>query len=87
MRISPEAVEVIRPWIEASNAPEVRDRYRRRNIPRAARVKDIDKRFRWDLFWHGIPVKIRSAWMEARYAEGCNDGHIDTVLRKLVPAL
>jgi hypothetical protein len=63
---------------------EIRQRYRDRQIPRGDLVQDIDKRFRWDLYWaaarhseHGMPDSTN----------GYNDAHIDTALRSIVAEL
>lgn len=56
-----------------------RESYRTRRIPRGASVKDIDKRYRWDLFWAARGHELLSS----EYA----DSHIDTALRRIVPAL
>lgn len=61
---------------------QTRDRYRRRDIPRAAAVRDIDKRYRWDLYWsasaqHRLP----------RLPLDMTDSQIDTALRRIVAPL
>jgi hypothetical protein len=63
---------------------DIRERYRARQIPRGELVQDIDKRFRWDLYWaaarhapDGMPDS------RAGYA----DAHIDTALRSIVAPL
>ena len=49
-----------------------------------SRVKDRDKRYRWDLFWAIRPATVRWAWSEKAYKTGCLDIHIDTALKKIV---
>jgi hypothetical protein len=57
---------------------EIRERYRRREIPRGHLVQDIDKRFRWDLYW---AAKV------GRLDESYTDAHLDTALRSIVKPL
>jgi hypothetical protein len=66
------------------NETAIRQRYRDRQIPRGELVQDIDKRFRWDLYWaaarhapNGLPDST----------DGYNDAHIDTALRSIVSPL
>lgn len=48
------------------------------------RVKDLGKRFRWDMFW-GINFEDRTVWINGVYDElGANNSHIDTALRRWV---
>lgn len=47
------------------------------------RVKDIDKRLRWDLFYFAMPV----AWDSKELYGYLNDNHIDTALRKIMKEL
>lgn len=84
MRISAEAREVIRPHIEKNNIPKYRDAYRAGNFPRAEVCKDLNMRFRWDLFW-AVPTEVRSKFFEL--AGDVKDTHIDTVLRSIVEPL
>jgi hypothetical protein len=65
---------------------DIRDRYRARQIPRGDLVQDIDKRFRWDLYWAAARHAPDNAGMpDSRF--GYNDAHIDTALRSIVSPL
>ena len=81
MKVTPEHLERIRAAIEATghDNEEVRDLYRRREIPRGEFVQDLNKRFRWDLYSAaGLPC----------YNDGdYTDAHIDTALRSIVKPL
>ena len=57
----------------------VRDAYRRGDFPRAEMVKDLDRRYRWDLLWAAGGWRI--------IPNDVTDAHIDTALRKIVPVL
>lgn len=65
--------------VESGDTQERRERYRAALYPRSAQVKDVDKRYRWDLFW-----EVRGLTnLDGNYS----DEHIDTALRKIVPKL
>ena len=52
MRISADALEALRAAIAPADNTVARDAYRSGDFPRADAVHDLDKRYRWDLFWH-----------------------------------
>lgn len=54
-------------------------------FPRADLCKDVNKRFRWDLFF-SIDADWRRDFMSEVYAY-CDDTHLDTALRAIVPPL
>ena len=58
----------------------LRTTYRSGQFHNADKVKDLNKRYRWDLLWL-LKLDLTEIY---KYA---NDGHIDTVLRKLVKPL
>ena len=79
MRVTPTDLTALSSAIAPFDTRETRDRYAARDIPRGDLVKDIDKRYRWDLFW-------AAGGMET--IAGCYaDAHIDTALRRVVPSL
>ncbi len=81
MKATPEQRAALAAAIGPWDIDAHRDAYRDRRIPRADTVKDIDMRYRWDLLWASkFPTR-------ELYDAGLNDGHIDTVLRSIVPAL
>ncbi len=63
------------------NTDENRQAYREGRFPRADRVKDLNKRFRWDVFY--------ASRFDSRplYAADLHDEHIDTALRAIIPTL
>lgn len=63
-----------------------RARYEARDIPRADCVKDIDTRFRWDLYW-AANRSVDNALSDATTREQLTNAHINTALRQLVPPL
>jgi hypothetical protein len=83
--INGPALEALEASIATVNTGEARDIYRAGDFPRADKVKDLDTRFRWDLFWavqgmtlldhHGVDISH------------VKHSHIDTALRKIVAPL
>lgn len=47
------------------------------------RVKDINKRLRWDILYAGI----KSSWVSDNLYTYANDDHIDTALRQIMKEL
>lgn len=77
--MSSEVYEALREAIGGIDGEYWRDRYRKGEFPRADSVKDLDVRYRWDLFWavkgyQIVPRELREA-------------HIDTALRRIVAPL
>lgn len=81
MKISDRSLESMRERITPLDTEENRTKYLNGEFPRADKVKDLDKRYRWDLA-HAAGVAVT-----ALYDEGLNDTHIDTALRNIVPPL
>lgn len=76
--------EVLREAMQAMVLPfdneDMRQAYREGRFPRADKVKDLDKRYRWDLFYRsgmGMLFDDRSI----------NGDHIYTALKRVVPSL
>jgi len=86
MKVTPEHYAIIADAIAATGYADdesIRERYRRREIPRGEKVQDIDKRFRWDLYW--AAARQSNGLPDSTY--GYNDAHIDTALRSIVKPL
>ena len=74
--------------------PSLADCYRRRDVPRADKVVDIDKRFRWDMLSFVMredsavfPFPGSNAIEWSNLYAYLNDDTIDTALRRIVPKL
>lgn len=82
MRVRPHDMATLRGRIAPLDCEANRSAYRTGNFPNAHRVTDLDKRYRWDLFWavHG------TTWI-AGLTYDVNDAHIDTALARIVPSL
>lgn len=84
MKMSAEHVTALTGLITPLDTPAARTRYRTGDIPRADRVRDLDKRYRWDLFY----LATAGRWeLRNSLAEYLNDSHIDTALRHIVSPL
>jgi hypothetical protein len=81
MRVSSADLAALRAVVAPLDTAAMRDIYRARDIPRGELVKDINKRYRWDLMWSARGHKVLQGIDD--YA----DAHIDTALRAVVPPL
>jgi hypothetical protein len=81
LKMSPDHVNTLRRGIEPHDTPERREQYSKGDYPRSDKVKDPDKRYRWDLLWHS------KALNDLPDDHGYNDDHIDSALKSIVPPL
>lgn len=82
MKITPTALASLTSAIEPLDTTERRERYLAGDFPRADAVKDLNMRYRWDIYW------VAQADPTTRTDVGpLNTEHIDTALRRIVPAL
>jgi hypothetical protein len=86
MKLTPVQVEAMRERIAPLDTAERRQAYREGRFPRAEAVKDLDMRYRWDLY-HA--ARVREVLDRNIGGDGADltDAHIDTGLRRIVPAL
>lgn len=84
MKMTPAHYESLRTAIEPLDTADRREAYRTGDFPRAEEVTDLNVRYRWDLFW-----AVTGFELLPRDVHGCiyNSDHIDTALRKIIPAL
>jgi hypothetical protein len=80
MRVTSEHLTALKEKIEPLDTPERRVLYIKGAFPNASLTKDLNKRYRWDLFWASGASKLL-------YDTDYNDSHIDTALRSLVPEI
>jgi hypothetical protein len=81
-KASPELVEEVRSLISQIDSQELREKYRQGNINNNFEGQDMDKRYRYDLFWAAagdIYSKVNK--------EGLKSDHLDTLLKEVVPPL
>jgi hypothetical protein len=86
MKMKPEDLAELKAKVQPHDTPDMRAIYRSGKFPRAELVKDLNKRFRWDLFWM-VPDRAWASLWTARVYDYCNDDHIDTALRSFIPSL
>lgn len=84
MKIKPEHFATMQQKIEAFVAAN-RDKVlaHREGLKTDERVKDLDKRFRWDL----SRAAVGARWICDEVYSYANDDHIDTALRRIVGGL
>ena len=82
MKATADNIANLRAALSPLDTPENREAYRSGAFPRSDAVKDLDRRYRWDLYWAS-----GSREALAMYDAGCNDTHIDTALKSIVPPI
>ncbi len=83
MKVTQDHFDLISNAIAPLDTDELRAKYRAGDYPRSELTKDLDKRYRWDLFW----AAWDAAGRPAAWALDYGDAHLDTALRRIVPAL
>lgn len=81
MKISKETFAQLTDAIQPIDTEVCRARYRAGEFPRASETKDINKRYRWDLFYFIRGFEILDGQSDI------TTEHIDTALRRIVPSL
>lgn len=88
MRLRPDHFAELNHQIYATTlllGPEFTANYVMKRCDGADRVRDANRRYRWDLFWL-TPFQWRDAFLTEVYTY-CDDTHLDTALRSIVPLL
>lgn len=80
MKMTQGTFHNMRKIIESKDTHDLRERYRAGKILYFDRVKDINERYRWDLFYKAGGHRLLEG-------EPLNSDHIDTALRRIVPPL
>jgi hypothetical protein len=83
MKMAAPDFAALKAAIEPLDTAERRQVYREGKFARAELVKDLDTRYRWDLYWqagglHGVLPDVTHDY---------KDAHIDTALRNIVAPL
>jgi hypothetical protein len=86
VKIKKEHYEILESSVSVLDTSDRRRRYRAGDFPRSEFVQDVDKRYRWDLFTLASNT-VSPSLVTTMYAEEYSDAHIDTALRRIVPAL
>jgi hypothetical protein len=82
MKVSDSALDMLRGRIAPLDTEETRTAYRAGEFFRSDLVKDLDKRYRWDLFWAAGGHRLLDA-----LPPDVTDAHLDTALRRIVAPL
>ena len=85
MKIAKETVEAMRQRIAPLDTDETRSAYREGRFPRADGVKDLDTRYRWDLYHASRCIDVIKG--DGEYPQDLTTKHIDTALRRIVQPL
>lgn len=86
MKLTSTQVEAMRERIAPLDTAERREAYREGRFPRADRVRDLDRRYRWDLYHAARVWEVLDRNIGGKGAD-LTDAHIDTALRRIVPPL
>jgi hypothetical protein len=81
MKVDKDTLVRITDAIAPLDTPELRQRYRDGDFPRADATRDLDMRYRWDLFWKAGGYRLLPS------ENGLDSSHIDTALRRVVAGL
>lgn len=85
MKATKNTLDTLRGRISEVDTEELRQKYRQDDFAKADMVKDLDKRYRWDLFWYCFPD---GAWkVFENDGDELNDATMDTALRSIVRPL
>jgi hypothetical protein len=87
MKITPDHLDILRAALAPLDTPALRELYINRTFSNADKVKDVNKRYRWDLLYMsklkiGDGVGIKGDLDLYAYMD---DTHIDTALRAIIP--
>lgn len=80
MKMTKTTFDELTKVITAKDCEEYRQAYREGRFPRAEGTKDLNMRYRWDLYY-----AVRGH--DITKGQDLNNEHIDTALRKIVSAL
>ena len=86
LQVCPEYYEAVKAIVEEHDTPERREAYLNGDFPRADAVKDLDMRYRWDLYWVAFD-KLRGTDLRDWQDRSINDNHVDSALRSIVAPL
>jgi len=89
MKIKQEHLEELKKHIDTYLAPKGRrelliNLYQKGLFSRAGHVKDLQKRFCFDIYYAS---KVPRELVKAMYDSGMNDDHIYTALRSILPTI
>jgi hypothetical protein len=86
VRVTPRLRQHLADAVTPLDTPERRAKYLAGDFPRADKVIDLNRRYRWDLLWAASPTAGEVLDVICRVT-GATDAHLDTVLRNIIPPL
>ena len=86
MKIKPEHLARLKDLIEPLDTETRRTQYLKGDFHNADKVKDLNKRYRWDLYWEATAGTHHNELRNQMYVY-MNDDHIDTALKSIVKDL
>ena len=78
MRMTGTHYDVLQAYVSGLDTDYRRNRYLHGDFPYSDKVQDIDKRYRWDLFY------VARGMLAPHLFEDYTNEHIDTALRRIV---
>lgn len=81
MRVDKVTLDRMREAIAPLDTPQTRARYVAGDFPRADMVRDLDMRYRWDIYYSAGGYRLLPEDADL------TDAHIYTALRRVVPSL
>lgn len=87
LKMSDQHFAALQSAIQPLDSDARRQQYRDGDFPRADKVKDLNMRYRWDLFWGAKGYDVLRQSPDGYESGQYYDSHIDSALRKIVPAL
>lgn len=83
MKIKPEHLATLKAAIQPLDTAERRNLYLEGRFPHADKVRDLNKRYRWDLL-HAAGL---TSWLCDTLYRYAHDDHVDSALRSIVKDL
>lgn len=80
-------VQYLRDLVLPYDSPQKRELYKAGKFENADKVQDLNKRYRWDLFWLGLRNSNNTNFLTKVLYSYLNDEHIDSALKYVVKPL
>lgn len=77
---------IIAPHIAQLDIEKNRQAYRDYKFNNADKVKDLNRRYRFDVLY-AIPKAARQEFFDLAYGMGANDNHVESLLKALIKDL
>ena len=87
MKVEEVTRQTMRELVAPYDIEARRQAYREGRFPRADKVTDLDRRYRWDLFYKSGLAMLFDTGIGGQYESGINGDHIYTALKRVIPSL